>query len=44
MGYYYDEKGYKKFGKIPKNNITTNVANVANYDNNNYRTSDPRLT
>ena len=42
VGYYYDENGYKKFGKIPENNIQTNVANVINNVNYNYRTSDPR--
>ena len=41
VGYYY-ENGYKKFGKIPENNIQTNVANVVNNVNYNYRTSDPR--
>ena len=43
VGYYYDEQGYKRFGKIPENNIKTNVANITNYGNNNYRTSDPRF-
>jgi len=41
VGYYY-ENGYKKFGKIPENNIETNVASTTNHVNYNYRTSDPR--
>ena len=43
IGYYYDEQGYKHFGKIPNNKIKTNVGNIVNYDNRNYRTSDPRF-
>ena len=42
IGYYKDEKGYTRFGIIPKNNINTRIqANWDLYDGRNV-TSDPR--
>lgn len=43
FGYYIDERGYKRYGVIPKQQPLNIEYKINNYDNYRIETSDPRL-
>ncbi len=43
FGYYTDEKGYKRFGAIPKKNPQQQITITQEDDPYRFETSDPRL-